>query len=93
MNPFTYVIHSITPLQTENERYSSLADIYTASCHDNISIEMVSDFIFINRNRTFLIPNTPIDVFGGLLDAMANIFDETEIKPDVFLDASDNKWI
>ena len=81
LNHFTYIIHSITPSKTENERDFSLAGIYTASRHTNLSVEMLSDIILINRNSTALGCNTPIDVFGGSLDAVYNIDDETEINP------------
>ena len=62
---FTYIIHSITPLQTDNEIYFSLVGIYTASRHANISVEMLSDFLFINRNSADVGRNTTIDVFEG----------------------------
>ena len=40
---FAYIIHYITPLQTENERDFSLACIYTASRRANLSVEMLSN--------------------------------------------------
>ena len=40
---FAYIIHSIIPSQTANERDFSLAGIYTASCRANLSVEMISD--------------------------------------------------
>ena len=70
---FAQIIHSITPLQTENERYFSLAGIYTVSRRANISVEILSDLILINRNSSVLGHNTTIDVFGGSLDAVAGI--------------------
>ena len=73
---FTYIIHSVTPLKTKNEKNFSLAGIYTASLCDNISVEMLSGLIFINRKSTGLGLNTPIDFFGGSLDALADIFDQ-----------------
>ena len=85
---FAYIIYSITPLQTENERDFSLAGIYTASRRANLSVEMLSDLIFINRNSAALGRNTTIDVFGGSLDAVADIVDEMGINPDVFADIS-----
>ena len=39
---FSYIIHSIAPSQTENERFFSLVGIYTASRRTNISVEMPS---------------------------------------------------
>ena len=62
---FVYIIQSITPLQTENERDFSLADIYTASRRANLSFEMLSNFLFINRNSAALSFSSTIDVFGG----------------------------
>ena len=70
------IIHFITPLKTKNERNFSLAGIYTAWRRSNISIEILSGFIFINRKITGLGLNTPIDFFGGSLDALADIFDQ-----------------
>ena len=49
---------------------------------------MLSDLIFINRNSAALGRNTTIDVFGGSLDAVADIVDEMGINPDVFADIS-----
>ena len=88
---FSYIINYITPLQTENERDFSLAGIYTASRRANISVEMLSDFIFINRNSADLGLNTTIDVFEVSLDAMDNIVDEMESNPYVFADSSDTE--
>ena len=88
---FAYIIHSITTLQTENERDFSLVGIYTASRRANISVEMLSDLLFINRNSATLGRNTTIDVFGGSLDAVAVIVDEMENNPDAFADASDTE--
>ena len=88
---FTYIIHSITLSKNEKERDFSLAGIYTASRRDNISVEMLSDFPFINRNSASLGLNNPIDVFGGSLDAVANIDDDMENNPDAFADTSDTE--
>ena len=88
---FSYIIHSITPSQTENERDFSLAGIYTASCRANLSVEMLYDLIFISRNISALDHNNPIDVFGGSQDAVAAIVDEMESNPYVFADASDTE--
>ena len=85
----SYIIHSITPSKTENERDFLLAGIYTASRRANLYIEILSDFLFINRNSSTLVRNTTIDVFGISLYAVANIVDETESNPDEFADASD----
>ena len=84
---FAYIIHYITPSQTENERYFSLAGIYTESRCDNLSVEMLSALLFINRNSDALGSNTTIDVFGGSLDAVAGIIDEIESNPYAFVDA------
>ena len=86
---FAYIIHSITPLQTENERDFSLAGIYTASRRANLSFEILSDLLFINRNSAALGCNTTIGVSGVSLDAVANIIDYTESNPDAFVDASE----
>ena len=67
---FAYIIHSITPSQTENERDFSLAGIYTTSRRANLSVEMLSDLLFINRNSAALGRNTTIGVFGVSLVAM-----------------------
>ena len=90
---FAYIIHSITPSQTENERDFSFSGIYTALHHANLSVEIPSDFIFINRNSAALGRNTTIDVFGGSLDAMADIVDDMESNLYAFADASDTEWI
>ena len=73
---FAYIIHSITPSQNENERDFSLAGIYTASRRANLSVKMLSDLLFINRNSAALGRTTTIDIFGGSLDAVADIVDE-----------------
>ena len=88
---FAYIIHSITPSQTENERYFSLAGIYTASLRANLSVEILSDLLFINRNSAALGRNTTIDIFGGSLNAMAYMVDEMESNPYAFADASDTE--
>ena len=88
---FAYIIHSVTSLQTENERDFSLAVIYNALHLVNISIEILSTLIFINRNSTYLGRNTPIDVFGVSLDAMSNMVDDTEINLDAFADSIDTE--
>ena len=71
---FSCIIHSITPSQTENERNFSLVGIYTALCCANLSVEMLSCLPFVNRNSAALGRNITIGIFGGLLDAMADIF-------------------
>ena len=88
---FSYIIHSIIPLQTENERDFSLAGIYTESRRANFSVEMLSDLLFINRNRPALGRKTIIDVFGGSLDAVDDVVDEMESNPDASADASDTE--
>ena len=52
---------------------------------------MLSDLLFINRNITALVSNTPIDIFVVSLDAVADIVDDTESNPDAFADASDTE--
>ena len=81
----------MNPLQTENERYSSLAGIYTASFWANLSVKMLSDLILIKINSSSLGRNTTIDVFGGSLDAVADIFDEIKSNPDASSYASDTE--
>ena len=76
-------------MQDKNEKYFSLAAIYTASRRANLSIGILSDLIFTNKNSTALGRNIPIDVFGGSLDAVADIVDEMESNPDTFADASE----
>ena len=88
---FVYIIHSINPSQTENERDLSLAGIYNVSRCDNISVDMLSDLLLINRNSAALVRNTTIDVFEGSLDAGADMVDEMESNPDDFADASDTE--
>ena len=88
---FAYIIHSITPSQTENEGDFSLTGIYTASRHANLYVEMLSCLICINRNSDALGRNTTIDVFGVSLDAVADIVDEMANNPDSFADASDTE--
>ena len=73
---FAYIIHSIAPSQTENEKDFSLAGIYTASRRANLYVEMLSDLLFINRNSAALGRNTTVDIFGGSLDAVADMVDE-----------------
>ena len=85
----TYIIHYITPLQTENERKFSLSGIYTASCRANIYVEILSDLLFINISSADLGRNTTIDVFGGSLYAVADMVNYMESNPDEFADASD----
>ena len=91
MTRFAYIIHSITPSQTENERDFSLAGIYNASRRANLSVEMLSNLLFININSSDLGLNTSIDVFEGSLDSVADIFDDMESNPDAFADASDTE--
>ena len=85
------MIHSITILQFEDKIDFSLAGIYTAKIHANLSHEIISDLLFINRNRTALVRNTNIDVFRGSLDAVANIVDEMERNSDAFADTIDTE--
>ena len=85
---FAYIIHFFTPLQTENERDFSLAGIYTASLRANISVEMLSDLLFININSTVLGRNTTINLFGESIYYVAYIVDEMEINRYDFEDAS-----
>ena len=86
-----YIIHLITHPKTKNERDFSFSGIYTASCRSNISVEMLSDLLFIDRNSAALVRNTTIGVFGGSLDAVADIVDEMESNPDAFAYASDTE--
>ena len=91
LNGFTYIIHSITLSKNEKERDFSLAGIYTASRRDNISVEMLSDLLFININSAALVRNKTIDVYRVSLDAVADIVDEMESNPYSFADASDTE--
>ena len=52
---------------------------------------MLSNLIFINRNSASLGRNTTIDIFGGSLDAVADMVDEMERNPDAFADASETE--
>ena len=52
---------------------------------------MLSDLLFIKRNSATLGRNTTIDVFGGSLDAVADIVDDMDSNPDAFADASDTE--
>ena len=88
---FAYIIHTINPSQTENERDFSLAGIYTASRRVNVSVEMLSELLFINRNSSDLGSNTTIDVFGGSLDDVSNIVGEMESNPYASADASETE--
>ena len=90
---FAYIIHSITPSKTENERDFSLEGIYTALHRANLYVEMISNLIFINRNSAALGRNTTIDIFGGSLDAVADIVDEIESNLYAFADASNTEQI
>ena len=86
-----YITHSITPLQTKNERDFSLEGIYNASHRSNISVKILSDLLFINRNITALVRNTPIDLFRGSLYAVEDIVGDTESNIYGFSDASDTE--
>ena len=57
----------------------------------NISVEMLYDFIFINRNSAALGRNATIDVSGVSLYDVADIVDDMESNPDSFADASDTE--
>ena len=74
-----------------NERDFSLAGIYTALRRANVSVEMLSEFLFINRNSSDLGRNTTIDVFGGSLDDVSNIVGEMESNPYASADASETE--
>ena len=91
LTQFSYMIHSITPSKTENQRDFSLAGIYTESRRANIYVEMLSDLLFINRNSAVLGRNTTIDIFGRSIDAVADIVDDMESNPYAFADASDTE--
>ena len=52
---------------------------------------MLSDLFFFSRNSAALVCNTPIDVFGGSLNAVSNIGDDMESNPDAFADASETE--
>ena len=73
---FAYIIHYITPLQSENERDFSIAGIYIESLRANISVEMLFSLIFINRNSAALVRNTTIDIFWWSLYSVADIVDD-----------------
>ena len=88
---FAYIIHFITPSKTENERGLSIAGIYTAPRRANISVEILSDLIFINRNSAALGGNTTFDIFGRSIDSVANIVDKMERIPNASADASDTE--
>ena len=93
MTRFVYIIHSITPSQTEHERDFSLAGLYTALLCANISVEMLSGLFLDNINSTASGSNTPIDVFRWSLDAVAKIVDKMESNPDAFADAIYTEYI
>ena len=78
LTSFAYIIHSISSSKTENEINLSLAGIYTSSLCTNISVEMLSDLLFININSAALVRNKTIDVYRVLLDAVSDIVDEME---------------
>ena len=78
-------------MQTENERDFSIAGIYTALLRSNLSVEIISDFLFINRNSTDLGRNITIDVFVGSLYYVVDILDEMDSNPDTCADASDTE--
>ena len=83
-----------TPLRkpkTKNQRDLSLEGIYTASRRANLSVEIISDLILINRNSTPLGYNAPIDVFEVSLDDVENIVDDMEINPDDLADSNDTE--
>ena len=52
---------------------------------------MLSNLLFINRNSATLGRNTTIDIFGGSLDAVADMVDDMESNPDDFADSSDTE--
>ena len=52
---------------------------------------MLSNLLSINRNSTALGRNTTIDIFGGSLDAVADMVDEMESNPYAFANASDTE--
>ena len=52
---------------------------------------MLSNLLLTNINSTEFSRNTTIDTFGGLLGAVADMFDEMESNPDAFADASDTE--
>ena len=56
-------------------------------------MSLASDLLFINRNSAALGRNTTIYIFGGSLDAVADMVDEMEINPDAFADASETEYI
>ena len=88
---FAYIIHSTSPLKTENERDLSLAEIYTASQCVILSVESISDLLFINIKSSALGRNNTIDVFGGSLDYVADIDNNMESNPYPFAYASNTK--
>ena len=78
-------------MQNGNERYFSLAVVYTSSRRANISVEIIYDLFFINRSSAASVRITYIEVFGGSLDTVADIVDDMEINPDAFADASNTE--
>ena len=54
---------------------------------------MLSDLLFINRNSAALGRNTTIDIFGGSLDAVADMVDDMESNPYAFADAIYTEYI
>ena len=54
---------------------------------------MLSDFLFVKINSAALVRNTIIYVFGGSLDAVADIVDEMESNSYASADPSDTEKI
>ena len=49
-----------------------------------LSLEMLSDFLLINKNCIALGCNTPMDVFGVSLDAVIDIVNTMDSNTDTF---------
>ena len=78
MTRLATIIFSIPPYQIENETYFSLARTFTSSHCANLSINILGNILFINRNSDLwhLTPKTPPEILFAPLELLQDIFED-----------------
>ena len=80
----SYIIFATLPSKVKNERYFSLAGIFTSFRHNNFSIYMLGNLLLIHRNSDLQqkTPRTSPDIFSALIEPPQDIVEAAEIIID-----------
>ena len=70
------IIFEIPLYQVENEIYFSLDGIFTSSHRANLSIDIIGNLLFINRNLDLWnpTPKKTLDIFSASIEPLKDIF-------------------